>query len=82
MEKYPSASGFFIAFHNKTDRRTNAHHRTDRKNNIINWTEPEFIIRCLSPDGNGKCDIEMTRIRYWYDEARDGGENTAQRNGL
>lgn len=22
----------------------------------------------------GKCDIEMTRIRYWYDEARDGGE--------
>ena len=23
---------------------------------------------------NGKCDIEMTRIRYWYDEARDGGE--------
>ena len=28
---------FFIAFHNKTDRRANAHHRTDRKNNIINW---------------------------------------------
>lgn len=23
---------------------------------------------------NGKCNIEMTRIRYWYDEARDGGE--------
>lgn len=22
----------------------------------------------------GKCNIEMTRIRYWYDEARDGGE--------
>ena len=22
----------------------------------------------------GKCDLEMTRIRYWYDEARDGGE--------
>ena len=23
---------------------------------------------------NGKCEIQMTRIRYWYDEARDGGE--------
>ena len=23
---------------------------------------------------NGKCDINMSRIRYWYDEARDGGE--------
>ena len=23
---------------------------------------------------NGKSNIEMTRIRYWYDEARDGGE--------
>ena len=23
---------------------------------------------------DGSCDIEMTRIRYWYDEARDGGE--------
>lgn len=22
----------------------------------------------------GVCNIEMTRIRYWYDEARDGGE--------
>lgn len=22
----------------------------------------------------GKCSAEMTRIRYWYDEARDGGE--------
>ena len=22
----------------------------------------------------GKCDIEMTRIRYWYNETRDGGE--------
>ena len=22
----------------------------------------------------GICDLEMTRIRYWYDEARDGGE--------
>ena len=25
----------------------------------------------------GKCDLEMTRIRYWYDEARDGGEKYA-----
>ena len=23
---------------------------------------------------DGKCDLMMTRIRYWYDEARDGGE--------
>ena len=23
---------------------------------------------------NGKSNIEMTRIRYWYDEARNGGE--------
>ncbi|GFH99748.1 DUF4468 domain-containing protein [uncultured Phocaeicola sp.] len=30
----------------------------------------QLFITC----GNGKCDIEMTRIRYWYDEARDGGE--------
>lgn len=30
----------------------------------------QFFITC----GEGKCDIEMTRIRYWYDEARDGGE--------
>ena len=22
----------------------------------------------------GKCSVDMTRIRYWYDEARDGGE--------
>ena len=22
----------------------------------------------------GKCSVEMTRIRYWYDEARNGGE--------
>lgn len=25
----------------------------------------------------GKCSIDMTRIRYWYDEARDGGEKYA-----
>lgn len=30
----------------------------------------QFFITCEE----GKCDIEMTRIRYWYDEARDGGE--------
>lgn len=30
----------------------------------------------------GKCDLEMTRIRYWYDEARDGGENMLPKNGL
>lgn len=23
---------------------------------------------------NGKCNLEMSRIRYWYDENRDGGE--------
>ena len=23
---------------------------------------------------NGKCDLTMSRIRYWYDENRDGGE--------
>ena len=23
---------------------------------------------------DGICDLTMTRIRYWYDEARDGGE--------
>ena len=23
---------------------------------------------------DGACNVEMTRIRYWYDEARDGGE--------
>lgn len=23
---------------------------------------------------NAKCNVTMTRIRYWYDEARDGGE--------
>ena len=26
---------------------------------------------------NGKCDINMSRIRYWYDEGRDGGEKYA-----
>jgi len=30
----------------------------------------QFIIQCE----NGKCDLTMTRIRYWYNEARDGGE--------
>ena len=27
-------------------------------------------VKCSS----GKCNIEMNRIRYWYNEARDGGE--------
>ena len=31
---------------------------------------------------DGKCDLMMTRIRYWYDEARDGGENIQLKNGL
>lgn len=30
----------------------------------------QLFITC----SQGKCDVEMTRIRYWYDEARDGGE--------
>lgn len=30
----------------------------------------QFLITCHP----GKCDLEMTRIRYLYDEARDGGE--------
>lgn len=30
----------------------------------------QLFITCAQ----GKCDVEMTRIRYWYDEARDGGE--------
>lgn len=30
----------------------------------------QLFITC----GQSKCDVEMTRIRYWYDEARDGGE--------
>lgn len=30
----------------------------------------QLFINCAA----GKVDVEMTRIRYWYDEARDGGE--------
>ena len=30
----------------------------------------QFMIQCAP----GKCDLTMTRIRYWYNEARDGGE--------
>lgn len=30
----------------------------------------QLFIHC----GEGTCQAEMTRIRYWYDEARDGGE--------
>lgn len=30
----------------------------------------QFLVNCHQ----GKCNLEMTRIRYWYDEARDGGE--------
>lgn len=30
----------------------------------------QLLLNC----GQGKCSVEMTRIRYWYDEARDGGE--------
>lgn len=30
----------------------------------------QFIIQCKP----GKCELTMTRIRYWYNEARDGGE--------
>lgn len=30
----------------------------------------QLFINCAA----GKVDIDMTRIRYWYDEARDGGE--------
>lgn len=29
-----------------------------------------MIIRCET----GKCDIDITRIRYWYEETRDGGQ--------
>ena len=31
---------------------------------------------------NGKSNIEMTRIRYWYDEARDGGEKYEAENWI
>ena len=34
MSVYILADTYFIFV---ADRRTNAHHRTDRKNNIINW---------------------------------------------
>ncbi len=30
----------------------------------------QFIVQCEYE----KCDLTMTRIRYWYNEARDGGE--------
>lgn len=30
----------------------------------------QLFITCA----NGKCNVTMTRIRYWYDEARNGGE--------
>ncbi len=30
----------------------------------------QLLINCKP----GKCNLEMTRIRYWYDEARDGGD--------
>lgn len=30
----------------------------------------QLFINCSA----GKVDVDMTRIRYWYDEARDGGE--------
>ena len=31
---------------------------------------------------NGKSNIEMSRIRYWYDEARDGGEKHEAENWI
>ena len=31
---------------------------------------------------NGKSNIEMTRIRYWYDEARNGGEKYEAENWI
>ena len=31
---------------------------------------------------NGKSNIEMSRIRYWYDEARDGGEKYEAENWI
>ena len=31
---------------------------------------------------NGKSNIEMTRIRYWYNEARDGGEKYEAENWI
>ncbi len=30
----------------------------------------QLLMNC----NDGKCDVEMTRIRYWYDEERDGGQ--------
>ena len=31
---------------------------------------------------NGKCNIDMTRIRYWYDEARNGGQRYDAENWI
>ena len=31
---------------------------------------------------NGKSNVEMSRIRYWYDEARDGGEKYEAENWI
>ena len=62
---------------------------TDESKGEIAATAEEYIVfssSALSLDrtriyyqfliyaGDGSCKIEMTRIRYWYDEARDGGE--------
>ncbi len=30
----------------------------------------QFLVQCET----GKCNLTMTRIRYWYNESRDGGE--------
>lgn len=38
----------------------------------LDRTRIYYYLRILCKDS--KCEVDMTRIRYWYDEARDGGQ--------
>lgn len=38
----------------------------------LDRTRIYYYLRILCE--NSKCEVDMTRIRYWYDEARDGGQ--------
>ena len=51
-------------------------------NSALSLDRPRIYFQMKVLCENGKSNIEMSRIRYWYDEARDGGEKYEAENWI
>lgn len=40
---------------------------------LLSLDRTRIYYQCRVECGAGECTVELSRIRYWYDEARDGG---------